>query len=971
MGKAPVEIGLPTNVQHGGDQFGKKMPGETDDLTLLEELSEEVLLLELNVRYKKNQIYTYVGDILCAINPYMTIPGLYDQPMIDLYAGLVQLSDHPPHLFAMADAAYRKMSAGGGASGNSNQVCVISGESGAGKTESAKLFIKHIIQLSSQELVAGVESYKGLADQIVGLNPLLESLGNARTLMNDNSSRFGKFIDLWFNSERAITGATIRHYLLEKSRVIDQLDGEQNFHIFYMWFSGVADDLETYKLGDPMEHRIINSNEDAIDAIEEPKTKAMWDELVECFDIVGFTKEETNHLFHMIAGILHLGDVEFGGGDDPAFVVSTEDGLFKVSDQLSVDLVPLRSALVERSLTLKGETTMKQYNQIEAEDGRDALAKEIFNNLFSWVVTRVNALLAAGDGKSKMKKSDSSIGILDIFGFEVFEVNSFEQLLINLANEQLQFFFNTHIFAMEIAEYGKEGIDPTQVEFSDNAELLENMLLGKQGLLALCDEECKVPRGSDAGLLNKMHTNLAKYKEYVRPKGDALEFSIAHYAGLVAYDVQGFLDKNRDTLAVDLIAVMRLSTNPIIVALFGGGDAAGGKKKGRADKKALRASAKKVKKDQEKGNKKSLSQSFKASLTELMTEMGSSNPHFIRCLKPNLEKKPRLFKLEMVTIQLRYTGMLETTRIRKEGYSHRPTFEDFVYRYKFLSFGLSADPEPTASNCQMICDKAKLEGFQIGRTKVFLRHFHVGQLEQALLPFPVAALKVQCIAEYVSARKKFAILAEEKKKTEELVKPFCQNVSRNINGVHTILEALCEDDSRRPPDFFEVKRKNTSKIRDPTMKKMAKEANKSKHGITRAQSIKWFKEVEMKKGAGMKEGSTADSSFEQWFHGIISRNEATDLLQTCAFGAFLVRVAESRFGYSLSHYVSKGKVKHYMIDQTETGQYQVVGNAKLFASLNELVSWHQHVKVVQSDPVALLEPCGEANGNNDLQTLGL
>lgn len=953
-----MEIGSPMHVTHGvADHL---LPGETDNLTNLEQLNEEILLLELNVRYNKGVIYTYVGDILCAINPYKKIPGIYNKEATMDYTGLQQLEDKPPHLFALADRAFTAMSSGSGK--GRNQVCVISGESGAGKTESAKLFISHLIHLSTKTDA----HHSGLEDKIIKLNPLLESLGNAQTNMNDNSSRFGKFIDLWFNDQLHITGATIRQYLLEKSRVIHQLEGEQNFHIFYILFAGlrVSGDDENFDLGDPLEHRILADNDNAVENIESEKMAEMYREVVDCIRMVGFDEEEKKNIFQMLAGILHLGDIEFGGGRDPAYIVSSEDDLRKVATQLGLDLDPLKTALIETTISARGESTVKQYAQAQAEDARDALCKEIYSNLFNWVIQKVNKIL---DGPER-KPGNTTIGILDIFGFEVFEENSFEQLLINLTNEQLQMFFNQHIFSMELAEYEAEGIDAAQVQFTDNKELLEELLLGKTGVLKLIDEESKMPRGSDESMLEKFHHSLNKFDTYSRPKGNTPQFSITHYAGEVTYQIDGFLDKNRDTLALDLVAVMRLSSVELISGLFGGEK--DGKSKKAKNKKDLRKSVKKVRDDRNKSNKATTSQSFTKSLKELMVEMDAAAPHFIRCIKPNLEKKPNLFKIDMVTTQLRYTGMLETTRIRKEGYSSRPTFADFIDRYKCLGFQLSAHVPATAASCASICNTAKITDWQMGKTKVFLRFYHSGQLNLALKPFPDAAAKIQTAARIFSAQNEYNKLLEQKQKEEKAASDFLSNLKRQGAGMMSVLEALCEDDALRPPDYFEQKRKNTKKIKDPTLKRMQKQADKSKAGLSRAQSVKWFKEVEMKKGAGMVEGGDGgDNGFQTWFHGIITRNEANTLLAKHQYGAFLVRVSESRFGYSLSHYVEKDKIKHYMIDQNADGQYIVVGNKKLFNSLNELVSWHSKHKVIASDPVALVFPCGQEEGHDDLEEI--
>ena len=500
------------------------------------------------------------------------------------------------------------------------------------------------------------------------------------------------------------------------------------------------------------------------------------------------------------------------------------------------------------------------------------------------------------------------------------------------------------------------------------------MILGKPiGVLALCDEEAKVPAGTDAKMLAKFHAAFKGNKAYTYPKGNAMQFTIEHYAGKVTYQAAEFIEKNRDTLAMDLIACMRLSSNPLVAKLFGGhpDDGARGKSKrrgGRMDRKEVKKSMRRTKKDMDKESKSTVGQNFKVSLASLMVEMSRAQPHFVRCIKPNLDKAPNLFKLELVTVQLRYTGMLETTRIRKEGYSHRPTFQDFVNRYGIIGFPLGARIPPTGASCTTILTRAGVTDWQVGRTKVFMRYFHPGELGKALKPYPDAAARVQAAARGFLARAQFAKLAKRAEAEAKAVEALLGQAEVKGQHAHAVAEALAEDDAMRPPDYFSRKRSEIKKTADPTLKKLQKKAAKSKAGVTRAQSVKWFKEVEMAKGAGQADDE--DGGFEKWFHGIISRNEAQKLLLRCEPGAFLVRVAESRFGYSLSHYVEEGKIKHYMIDQTPEGSYIVVGNSRTFDSLNSLVRHHQVHNVVATDPVPLLEPCGAEDGN-DLTTLGV
>jgi len=947
-----------------------KAVGETDNLTELENLNEQSLLAELQMRYKRNVIYTYVGEILVAVNPFKKIEGIYDKSKMVEYDHVGDRNSRPPHIFAVSDSAFTSMCAN--PPGRlANQVCVISGESGAGKTESAKLFVKQVIYLSSKG-AASTEG-GGLEDKIVQLNPLLEAFGNAQTLMNDNSSRFGKFIELRFNASHTVTGVLMYEYLLEKSRVVQQGPGEQNFHVFYLFFSGITSaNKDKFQVGDPSEYRFINGNSSAMAKIQSQLFKDMYKELVDCMTIVGFNEEEVDDIFHALAGILFVGDIEFGG-DEQSNITSAADILERACNQLGVETEAMKEALQTSVTITRGETIVRPYRPSESEDVRDATAKALYGRCFTYIVRKCNDLLGPKD--KKLGPDEKTIGILDIFGFECFKDNSLEQLLINLANEQLQFFFNNHIFKMELDEYAREGIDGSKISFEDNQPLLDMMLSKPVGLLSICDEEALFPKSTDTSLIEKLHQNLTVHaKLYERPKGNANIFTINHYAGKVTYKAEGFLEKNRDTLAMDVVSAFRLSENTLVRTLFGADEedmkaakkAAKTKAKaGAADvKKKLRQSMKKVAKEQAKTKKTTVGAEFKISLEELMTEMSGAAPHFVRCLKPNMSKIPDTYDGELVTKQLRYTGMLETTRIRKEGYAYRPTFGDFVERYKLLGFGVSSTPPPTDATCARILAKASVEGYQVGKTKVFLRYFHVDLLNDLLRPFPNAATCLQKVARGMAARKKFARAKEQAAKEKALVDSMFTKVEKSCADMATVMQSLGEEDAARPNDYW--KKSALDETTDPNFKKFAKSIKKQikkEGGISRAASVRWFKEVEMKKGAGMKSGN-----FEEWFHGVITRKDAEELLRGTAAGTFLVRVAESRFGYSLSHCIeSTGRIKHYMIDQTPDGQYQVVGNRKLFPSLNELVQYHYDHKIVATDPVALVASCGQRGEHNDTE----
>eukprot|EP00730_Choanoeca_flexa_P004848 TRINITY_DN11819_c4_g2_i1.p1 TRINITY_DN11819_c4_g2~~TRINITY_DN11819_c4_g2_i1.p1 ORF type:complete len:960 (+),score=384.84 TRINITY_DN11819_c4_g2_i1:74-2953(+) len=928
------------------------LPGQTDNLTELENLNEETLLNELKHRYNRDVIYTYVGEILVAVNPFKMIDGIYSDAKATLYTNAPQGT--PPHIFATADAAFTAMTTQSG--DNANQVAVISGESGAGKTESAKLFMKHVIYLSTK--VGGGGGQQGLEEKIIQLNPLLESWGNAATLRNDNSSRFGKFVQLRFNDSHQIQGALMSDYLLEKSRVVSQGEGERNFHVFYLMFAGMdADELEKYDLVDAGEHAYINGNNDAIAAIDSQRMKDEYAELAQCIETVGFSQQEKEDMWAILAGVLITGDIEFAG-EDSAYVVSGDDVMAKACNQLGIVQDALTEALTCSINIMRGEKVERHYKPEEADGARDAMAKALYHKTFRWIVRRVNELL--GPKRKAKSSTDKDIGILDIFGFECFDVNSFEQLLINLANERLQSFFNNFIFKMELDEYAKEGIDGSQIDYEDNEELLKMILDKPGGLLALCDEEAKVPKGSDQSMTEKFHQNLKVYKGYEAPRGNELKFTVHHYAGAVKYESEGFLEKNRDQLPMDVVGALRLSDNALVRSLFDGdADDAKAAKKGKAKRnaadarKSLRMSMKKVAKQQAKTKKTTVGAEFKDSLVALMTEMSKAQPHFVRCIKPNHQKKPAIFEDGMITDQLRYTGMLETTRIRKEGYAFRPTFSDFLDRFKMLGFPFGTNPPATHESCAKVLAVAGCQGWQVGKTKVFLRYFHMDELNEKFKPFPAAASVLSRAARGFIARQNVRKLKQQAAQQAKAVEDFCIMVERKLKDFNSVNAALMDEDDQRPADFW-TKKAEPKQYNDPKVQKLAKKAGK-KGGFNRAASVRWFKEVEMKKGSGINNGK-----FENWFHGVITRKDSEALLRGKPAGTFLVRVSESRFGYSLSHVVREGsRIKHYMIDQTPDGQYQVIGNRRLFGSLNELVEYHGEHKIVADDPVCLEHACGQ------------
>ncbi|XP_053352624.1 myosin-IIIb isoform X2 [Clarias gariepinus] len=712
-----------------------------DDLVNLEALDEETIITHLQRRYQELQIYTYVGDILIALNPFQPLK-IYSPQFSQLYHG-AKCSDNPPHIFATADAAYQGM-----VTFCKDQCIIISGESGAGKTESAHLIVQHLTFL-------GKANNRTLREKILQVNPLVEAFGNACTAINDNSSRFGKYLEMKFTPTGAVMGAKIFEYLLEKSRVIKQAIGEKNFHIFYYIYAGLyhQDSLKKYRLPEKTAPRYIDSANGKVmqDIVSSKLYKDQFDAIQDCFRIIGFSEEEVASVYRILAAILNTGNIEFTSTTSQHQTDKSEvpdsEALENAAVLLCIGAEELQEALTSHCVVTRGETIIRTNTVDKATDVRDAMSKALYGRLFSWIVNRINALLQP-DIKSCTAESGMYVGILDIFGFENFKKNSFEQLCINIANEQIQFYFNQHIFALEQMEYQSEAIDASLVEYEDNRPILDMFLQKPMGLLSLLDEESRFPQATDQTLVDKFEDNL-RHKYFWRPKRVELCFGIQHYAGKVLYSVNGFLEKNRDTLPADIVVVLRMSDNKLLQQLFSNpltktGNLATSRARVTAASRSLppqlHAGRNKVdtmemmRHPEETTNmrRQTVASYFRYSLMDLLSKMVMGTPHFVRCIKPNDDRQALCFCQERVLVQLRYTGILETVNIRRQGFSHRITFDDFVNRYYYLAFRAHQMPASSKENAVIILQKAKLDNWVLGRTKVFLKYYHVEQLNLLL-----------------------------------------------------------------------------------------------------------------------------------------------------------------------------------------------------------------------------------------------
>uniref|UniRef100_H2MCI8 non-specific serine/threonine protein kinase n=1 Tax=Oryzias latipes TaxID=8090 RepID=H2MCI8_ORYLA len=771
------QIGLIEKTRHerihtkkGGHLKMQSAADEVEDLATLEALDENIVTEQLQSRYSRDQIYTYVGDILIAVNPFRKME-IYTPQHTKMYIGAKRTAN-PPHIFAVADIAYQSV-----VSYNTDQCVVISGESGAGKTESAHLLVQQLT-------VLGKANNRTLQEKILLVNSLVEAFGNACTAINDNSSRFGKYLEMKFTCGGTVVGAKICEYLLEKSRVIHQAVGERNFHIFYYVYAGLADrkKLAHYKLSDSKTPKYLCNEHIKLgpDIVSNAFYKEQFDAVEQCFKVIGFTLEELGSVYSTLAAILNSGDIEFSAvaseHQTDKSNITNMSALENVASLLRIRSDELQEALTSHCVVARGETIVRPNTVEKAVEVRDAMGKALYGRLFSWIVNRINVLLRPD---SQEAEKGLNIGILDIFGFENFKKNSFEQLCINIANEQIQFYFNQHIFAWEQDEYLNEEVDARMIEYEDNRPLLDLFLQKPMGMLSLLDEESRFPQATDQTLVEKFEDNL-KTKSFWRPKRVDLGFGIHHYAGKVIYNAAGFLSKNRETLPADIILLLRSSENELIRKLVTHpltktGNLAHTKGKGvntmggpRMPNRTMTFAKPTNCGDapyhpRETTNMKTqtVASYFRYSLMDLLSKMVAGQPHFVRCIKPNNDRQANKFDREKVLVQLRYTGVLETAKIRRQGYSHRILFANFIKRYYLLAFNAHEEPPVTPETCAAIMEKARLENWAMGKTKVFLKYYHVEHLNLMVqLTTQRIVLLQACVRGWLGARRYRRILKE-------------------------------------------------------------------------------------------------------------------------------------------------------------------------------------------------------------------
>ncbi|XP_070480104.1 unconventional myosin-VIIa isoform X5 [Equus przewalskii] len=694
----------PQNATHIKPMHPTSVHG-VEDMIRLGDLNEAGILRNLLIRYRDHLIYTncggrtYTGSILVAVNPYQLL-SIYSPEHIRQYTNK-KIGEMPPHIFAIADNCYFNMKRN-----SRDQCCIISGESGAGKTESTKLILQFLAAISGQ--------HSWIEQQVLEATPILEAFGNAKTIRNDNSSRFGKYIDIHFNKRGAIEGAKIEQYLLEKSRVCRQAPDERNYHVFYCMLEGMSEEQKRkLGLGGASDYNYLAMGNCI--ACEGREDSQEYANIRSAMKVLMFTDTENWEISKLLATILHLGNLQYEARtfeNLDACEVLFSPCLATAASLLEVNPPDLMTCLTSRTLITRGETVSTPLSREQALDVRDAFVKGIYGRLFVWIVDKINAAIYKPPSQ-EVKNSRRSIGLLDIFGFENFAVNSFEQLCINFANEHLQQFFVRHVFKLEQEEYDLESIDWLHIEFTDNQDALDMIANKPMNIISLIDEESKFPKGTDTTMLHKLNSQHKLNSNYVPPKNNhETQFGIIHFAGVVYYESQGFLEKNRDTLHGDIIQLVHSSRNKFIKQLFQADVAMGAETRKRSP---------------------TLSSQFKRSLELLMRTLGACQPFFVRCIKPNEFKKPMLFDRHLCVRQLRYSGMMETIRIRRAGYPIRYSFVEFVERYRVLLPGVKPayKQDDLRGTCQRMAEAVlgTHDDWQIGRTKIFLKDHHDMLLE--------------------------------------------------------------------------------------------------------------------------------------------------------------------------------------------------------------------------------------------------
>ncbi|XP_054859456.1 unconventional myosin-Ia-like isoform X4 [Eublepharis macularius] len=670
------------------------------DLVLLDPLTEDTLLKNLEERFRHKEIYTYIGNVVVSVNPYQQLP-IYSEETVEQYKNC-NFFAVKPHIYAIADDAYHSLR-----DQDKDQCILITGESGAGKTEASKLVMSYVAAVCGKG-----EQVNRVKEQLLQSNPVLEAFGNAKTIRNDNSSRFGKYMDIEFDFKGDPLGGVISNYLLEKSRVVHHVKGERNFHIFYQLLSGGSDQLlKQLKLQrDCSFYGYLKKEASSLQGRDDA---ANFRAVQDAMKAIGFSSAEVSAVLEVTAVVLKLGNVQlseqFQASGAESCGIQNEQVLREISQLIKLDDTILEQALCSRTVETHQEKVVTTLSVSQGYYVRDALAKNIYNRLFNWLVNRINESIKVNTtGHKKV------MGVLDIYGFEILQNNSFEQFIINYCNEKLQQIFILLTLKEEQEEYIREGIAWTPVDFFDNSIICNLIEDSKGGILAMLDEECLRPgEVNEATFLDKLNQVFKKHKRYesrvtqnaqhiMDASLSANSFRIHHYAGKVTYNVTGFIEKNNDLLYRNLSQAMWKAKHELLHTLFPEGD---------PEKASLKRPP-------------TAGFQFKASVNTLMKNLYSKNPNYIRCIKPNDTKAPAVFTDELVRAQVRYLGLLENVRVRRAGYAYRQCYEPCLERYKMLCTETWPHWKGSARDgVQTLLSSLPIDSKELayGHTKIFIR----------------------------------------------------------------------------------------------------------------------------------------------------------------------------------------------------------------------------------------------------------
>ncbi|XP_066421736.1 myosin-1B-like isoform X2 [Molothrus aeneus] len=840
------------------DQIFSMNPPKYDkieDMAMMTHLHEPAVLYNLKERYAAWMIYTYSGLFCVTVNPYKWLP-VYNPEVVLAYRGKKR-QEAPPHIFSISDNAYQFM-----LTDRENQSILITGESGAGKTVNTKRVIQYFATIAASGEKKKEEKSSGkmqgtLEDQIISANPLLEAFGNAKTVRNDNSSRFGKFIRIHFGATGKLASADIETYLLEKSRVTFQLKAERSYHIFYQIMSNKKPELIDMLLitTNPYDYQFVSQGEITVASINDQEELMATDSAI---DILGFTADERTAIYKLTGAVMHYGNLKFKQKqrEEQAEPDGTEVA-DKAAYLMGLNSADLLKALcyprvkVGNEYVTKGQTVQQVYNSV------GALAKAVYEKMFLWMVVRINEQLDTKQPRQYF------IGVLDIAGFEIFDFNSLEQLCINFTNEKLQQFFNHHMFVLEQEEYKKEGIEWEFIDFGMDLAACIELIEKPMGIFSILEEECMFPKATDTSFKNKLYDqHLGKSNNFQKPKpgkGKAeAHFSLVHYAGTVDYNIAGWLEKNKDPLNETVIGLYQKSSVKTLALLFasaggeaghggGGGGKKGGKKKGSSFQ--------------------TVSALFRENLNKLMTNLRSTHPHFVRCIIPNETKTPGAMEHELVLHQLRCNGVLEGIRICRKGFPSRVLYADFKQRYKVLN--ASAIPEGQFIDSKKASEKLLSSidvdhtQYKFGHTKVFFKAGLIGVLEE-MRDEKLAQLitRTQAMCRGYLAR------VEYQRRVERRESIFCiqYNVRSFMNVKHWPWMKL----------FFKIKPLLKSAESEKEMANMKEEFEKTKEELAKSEAKR--KEIEEKMASLMKEKNDLQLQVQSEADALADAEERCDQL---------------------------------------------------------------------------------------------